>query len=213
MPDVVTRAKRVEDGVQRSEVGNRSSDCGLRLRSKLRRGKMRNCRCDSESLEIEVVATEAEVFDDVSDYAARHVARMPRERDESVRTKWIRVMPVAPGGAKKFTANLTQTTVKLTTVPRGIFAHRSGGENKFVAESGRDGTSGFEQSFQMRLGGLLKSQSGLATVAPVRVATGQQGGFGNPHAVFILSELHFREWNNHNGHKLTRFALDVKEDG
>jgi hypothetical protein len=45
------------------------------------------------------------------------------------------------------------------------------------------------------------------------VTAGQQGGFGNPHAVFILTELHFREWNNHNGHKLTRFTLDVKEDG
>jgi hypothetical protein len=45
------------------------------------------------------------------------------------------------------------------------------------------------------------------------VATGQQGGFGNPDAVFILSELHFRKWNNHNTHMLTRFGLDVKEDG
>jgi hypothetical protein len=47
----------------------------------------------------------------------------------------------------------------------------------------------------------------------VRVAAGQQRGFGNPHAIFILTELHFREWNDHNGHKLTCFALDVKEDG
>jgi hypothetical protein len=45
------------------------------------------------------------------------------------------------------------------------------------------------------------------------VATGQQGGFGNPDAVFILSELHFRKWNNHNAHRLTRFALYVKGDG
>ena len=77
----------------------------------------------------------------------------------------------------------------------------------------RDGASGFEQSFQMRLGSLLESKGGLATVAPVRVAAGQQGGFGNPHAIFILSELHFREWNDHNGHRVTCFALAVKEDG
>ena len=167
----------------------------------------------SESLEVKVVAADAEVFDDVGDDAAGHVARMPRERDETVRAKWICVMPVAPGGAKEFATNLTQTTVKLAAVPRRIFAHRSGGENKFVAEGGRDGAPGFEQSFQMRLGRLLESKGGLATVAPVRVATGQQDGFGNPDAVFILTELHFREWNDHNGHKVTRFASDVKEDG
>ena len=73
------------------------------------------------------------------------------------------------------------------------------------------GAPGFEQSFQMRLGRLLESKGGLATIAPVRVAAGQPGGFGNPHAIFILTELHFREWNDHNGHKVTCSALDVKE--
>lgn len=58
-------------------------------------------------------------------------------------------MPVAPGGAEEFAANLTQTTVKLAAVPGGIFAHRSGGENEFVAESSGDGAPGFEQGFQM----------------------------------------------------------------
>jgi len=122
-------------------------------------------------------------------------------------------MPVAPGGAEEFAANLTQTTVKLAAVPGGIFAHRSGGEDEFVAEGGRDGASGFEQSFQMRLGSLLESQGGFATVAPVCVAARQQSGFGNPRVVFVLTKLHFREWNNHNGHTVTCFALDVKEDG
>ena len=65
----------------------------------------------------------------------------------------------------------------------------------------------------MRFGSLLESQGGFAAVAPVRVATGQQCGFGNPHAVFILSKLHFREWNDHSGHNVTCFGLDVKEDG
>ena len=167
----------------------------------------------SESFEVKIVATDVEVFDDIGDDAARHVARMPGKRDEAVGAKGIRVMPVAPSGAKKFTTNLTQTALQLAAVPGGIFAHRSGGENKFVAEGGRNGTPGFEQSFQMHLGRLLKSQGGLAPVAPVCVTTGQQGGFGNPDAVFILTELHFREWNDHNGCTVTCFALDVKEDG
>ena len=171
----------------------------------------RNCGRGSESLEVKVVAAEAKVFDDVSDDAAGHIARMPCERDEAIRMERIRVMPVASSGANKLAANLTQTTVKLAAVPGGIFAHRSGGENKFVAEGGRDGTSGFEQGFQMRLGSLLESQVGLATVAPVRMAARQQGGFGNPNAIFILTELHFRKWNDHNGHKVTSSAPDVKE--
>jgi hypothetical protein len=138
---------------------------------------------------------------------------MPSERDEAVGTERIRVMPVASGGTQKFTTNLTQTALQLAAVPGGIFAHRSGGEYEFVAESGRDGTSGFEQGFQMRLGSLLKSKGGFATVAPVCVATGQYSGFGNPDAVFIPTELYFREWNDHNGLKVTPFALDVKGDG
>jgi len=138
---------------------------------------------------------------------------MPCERDEAVGTEGIRVMPVAPGGAKEFTTNLAQPALQLAAVPRGIFAHRSGSENELVAEGGRDGAPGFEQSFQMRLGRLLESQGGLASVAPVCVATGQQGGFGNPDAVFIPTDLHFREWNDHSGHKVTCFTLDVKEDG
>jgi len=41
----------------------------------------------SESLEVKVVAADAEIFDDVGDDAAGHVARMPRERDEAIRTE------------------------------------------------------------------------------------------------------------------------------
>jgi hypothetical protein len=63
---------------------------------------------------------------------------------------------------------------KLAAVPGGIFAHRSGGEDEFVAEGGRDEAPGFEQSFQMRLGSLLESKGGFATIAPVRVATGSR---------------------------------------
>ena len=89
-----------------------------------------------------------------------------------------------------------------------VFSKRT---NEPLRRELRDGAPGFEQSFQMRLGSLLESKGGLATVAPVCVAAGQQGGLGNPHAIFILTELHFREWNDHNGHKVTCSALDVKE--
>ena len=68
---------------------------------------------------------------------------------------------------------------------------RSGGENKFITEGFWNRASGFKQRFEMRLGGLLKTQSGFAPVASVRVTAGQQRRFGNPHAVFILPELHF----------------------
>lgn len=145
----------------------------------------------SEFFEIKIVAADAKVFDDVGKDATRHVARMPRKGDEPVGTERIGVVAVTTGCAQEFTANLTQTTVKLTTVPRGIFAHGSSGQNEFIAESGRDGTSGFEQRFQMRLGSLLESQGGFAAVAPVRVAARQQSGFGNPYAVFVLTKLHF----------------------
>jgi hypothetical protein len=62
MSDVFTKAKR-------SEVMSRIRSRG------------------SESLEEKVVAADAEVFDDVGDDVAGHVARMPRERDEAVGTE------------------------------------------------------------------------------------------------------------------------------
>jgi hypothetical protein len=65
----------------------------------------------------------------------------------------------------------------------------------------------------MRFGGLLKTKCGFAPVAPLRMTTGQNQRFGNPHSVFILTELHLRERNNHNEYKLAGSMLDVKEDG
>src|ERR1041384_4838529 len=90
-------------------------------------------------------------------------------------------------------------------------AHSSSGENELVAESWRDGASGFEQSFQMRFGGLLKTERGFAAVASVRVTAGQQRRLGNPHAVFVLTELHFRERNNHGAATITRRPTVVKK--
>ena len=121
-------------------------------------------------------------------------------------------MPVTAGRADEFTTDLAQAAVKLAAVPRGVFAHRSGGENKFVAEGRRDGASGFKQRFQMRLRGLLKTKHGFAPVTSVSMAAGQERRFRNPHAIFVLTELHFREWNDHNTNIITRPPPDVKQD-
>ena len=188
MPDVFTKAKR-------SEVMSR-----IRER-------------DSEPSEIEFIPRDAEVFDDVCNDAARHIAGMPRKGDEAIGAEWIRVMPVAAGIAKVFATDFAEATFQLAALEGGVFAHGSSGENELVAESGWNRASGFKQRFQMRFGGLLKTQGGFAPVAPLCVTTGQQQRFGDPHAVFILTKLHFRERNNHNGCKLTCSMPDVQEDG
>src|SRR5476651_2702359 len=106
--------------------------------------------------------------------------------------------------------HVAQAAFKLAAVPRRIFTHRSGGENEFIAKGFGNGASGFEQRFEMLFGGLLKTQCGFAPVVSVRVAAGQQRRFGNPHAVFVLSDLDFREWNNHNGERIACYLPDVK---
>ncbi len=135
---------------------------------------------------------------------------MPREGDEAVGTKRIGVVAVAAGVANMFATDLPEATFQLPTVVGRESAHRSGGENEFVAEGGGDGASGFEERFQMGLGGLLKAERGFAPVAPVRVTAGQERRFGDPHAVFILTKLNFREWNDHSGRIVTRRAAGVK---
>ena len=52
---------------------------------------------------------------------------------------------------------------------------RSGGEDKFIAESFGNRASGFKQSFEMFFGGLLKTKGSFTPVASVRVTAGQQG--------------------------------------
>ena len=73
---------------------------------------------------------------------------------------------------------------------RDIFP-RSGGENKFIAESFGNRTSGFQQRFQMRLGGLLKTERGLAAIPSMRVTAWQRRRLGDPHAIFILTKVDF----------------------
>ena len=68
---------------------------------------------------------------------------------------------------------------------------RSGGEDEFVAKGFGNRASGLEQCFEMLFGGLLKTKGGFAPVASVRVTAGEQRRFGNPNAVFVLTQLHF----------------------
>ncbi len=156
--------------------------------------------------EIKLVAGNAEVFDDVGNDAARDVARMPQERDNSIGTKGIGIMPVASGAAQMDAANLFETPFQLTAINRGIFSHRSGRNNEFVAEGGRDRAASFEQSFQMSLGGVLKMEDCLPAIASVGVTTGKQSGFGDPHAVFVSPRLNFRNGDDHTEGTLTAFA-------
>ena len=67
--------------------------------------------------EVKVVAADAEVFNNVGNNAARHVARMPGKGDEPVRPKWIGIMPVTAGGAEKLTTNLAQAALQLPAIP------------------------------------------------------------------------------------------------
>ena len=73
---------------------------------------------------------------------------------------------------------------------RDIFS-RSGGENEFVTKGFGNGPSCFEKRFEVGFGGFLKTQSGLATVASVRVTAGKQRRFGNPDAILVPPNLHF----------------------
>ena len=119
-------------------------------------------------------------------------------------------MPVTARSAKKLTTDFAKSPLQLAAVPGGIFAHRSGSENEFIAEGHGNRAAGFEERFQMNLGGLLKAERGFAPVAPVCVTAGEQVGFGNPHAVFIPPDLHFREWNDHSAATIARRASGVK---
>ena len=119
-------------------------------------------------------------------------------------------MPVTTRSAKEFAADLAEASLQLAAVVGGVFAHGSGGKDKLIAERGRNGAAGFQERLEVRLGGLLKAKHGFTAVAAVRVAAGKQGGFGNPDAVFILSDLHFGKRNDHNGFTIAGRAAAVK---
>jgi hypothetical protein len=54
-----------------------------------------------------------------------------------------------------------------------------------------NGTSRFEENFQMGLRCLLESKDRLTTVASMRVAPGEQCGLGNPDAVLVSARFDF----------------------
>ncbi len=164
----------------------------------------------SELAEIELIAGDAEVFDDVSNNATRYIAGMPCKRDEPVGLERIGIVPVAARCTEQFATDFPQATLQLPAVVGRIFTHDSGGEDEFVAESRRNGAAGFQQCFQMDFRGLLKAEQRLAPVASVCMTAGQEVGLGNPHAVFILPELYFGEWNNHCVKTLSQPTAVVK---
>ncbi len=173
-------------------------------------GAWNAARSGSEFAEMEFVAREAEVFDDVGDDPARHVAGMPGNGDEAFGLERIGVMPVAARSTEQFTADFPEAALQLPAVVARVFAHGSGGEDELVAKGRWDRPARFQERFQVDLGSLLKTQCGLAAVAPVCVAARQEVGFRNPHAVFILTELHFRKRNDHSGTTVARPAAGVK---
>jgi hypothetical protein len=58
--------------------------------------------------EVELVASDAEVFNDVGDDAAWHIAWMPGKGDEPVGLERIGVMPVATRRAEQFAADFPE---------------------------------------------------------------------------------------------------------
>jgi hypothetical protein len=74
-------------------------------------------------LKVEVVAGDAEVFDNVGNDSPRHVTGMVGEGDQSVGTKGVGVMTMTPARANKFTADFAKATLQLAAVVGGVFAH------------------------------------------------------------------------------------------
>jgi len=68
-------------------------------------------------LEVKVVAADTEVFNDVGNDAAPHVAWLPGKCDQPIRMKGIGIMPMAAGSAKKHTADFAEAVFKLPTIP------------------------------------------------------------------------------------------------
>jgi len=70
----------------------------------------------SKSLEIKIVARDAEVFDDVGDNPAWDIPRVIRKGNQTVRAKWVRIVAVTTAGSHQFTADLTQTAFQLPAI-------------------------------------------------------------------------------------------------
>ena len=66
-----------------------------------------------ELAEVELVASDAEVFDDIRDDAAGHIAGMPGKGDEPVGSERIGVVPVAARCAEQFAADFPEPPLGL----------------------------------------------------------------------------------------------------
>ena len=97
-----------------------------------------------ELAEVEFVASDAEVFDDVRNDAAWHIAGMPGKGDEPVASERIGVVPVAACRAEELAADFPEPPLQLATVVGRVPAHDLGGEDEFIAERRRDGTASFQ---------------------------------------------------------------------
>ena len=97
-----------------------------------------------ELAEVEFVASDAEVFDDVRDDAAWHIAGVPGKGDEPLGSERIRVVPVAARRAEQFAADFPEPPLQLATVVGRVPPHGSGGKDELVAERRRDGTASFQ---------------------------------------------------------------------
>lgn len=94
-------------------------------------------------------------------------------------------MTMTPTGAEMLAAQLVQTAFQSAAIERKEIFPRSGDENEFFAKGDRDGSSGFQQSFQMSFGRLLKPKDGLSAVRAVGVTAWEKERFGNPDTVFV----------------------------
>ena len=81
---------------------------------------------DSEFPKIQFVASDAEIFNDVGDDAARHVARMPRKRDDAIRVEGIGVVAVTARATEMLATDVPESSFKLPTVIGRVFTHESG---------------------------------------------------------------------------------------
>jgi hypothetical protein len=99
---------------------------------------------DSEFAKVKFVAAAAEIFNDVGDDPARHVARMPRKCDDAVRMEGIGVVAVTASATEVIATDFPESSFKLPTIVGRVFAHESGREDEFVAKRWRNRAAGFQ---------------------------------------------------------------------
>ena len=79
-------------------------------------------------------------------------------------------------------------------------------ENKPVTKRGWNRSPRLQQSLQVLLGRLLKSQNGFPPVTPLSMTTRQKPRLGNPYAIFIPAHLNLGDRNNHAAQAISDVA-------